>query len=865
MVSEPVAFMERSTPPFADNVLSKNHKKRRWESVRDDEELLDTPLDSPDPYSVTIDDEGPSDQASTLKVLLDSVLGVKDKQPSDVRTETNQPPLEIACDVLADETTEQENSFETAQVADVSRRIEVWAEQKTIAPSVAEVQSPGLDIDSEQCYGMLHGCEARFIRDLRYLRDQVGRRFSMDKWTSFKVSFDSHICTLKLEDTIICGQLKDGLYDPLHQIYDKFSVKLSAHVLTEECLRVIERAKRQGEAAIKVEVNIYGSSSVRDEVGRILSCNGLYLQHPRCSCDGIEYANPHMLSYDDSNLIDLPGEQGESPVQIDDPEEIQRTILEICDYETRDEDVTNESLDMPSDTTLFPHQTRAVQFMIEREIGPIPEALKLWQHAVEENRAGFKHVITESWATEPYTETGSGLLADEMGMGKTRSTLSLIAKRLPHARQWFQSGNDPIPEPKVAETRSKATLVVVPSLLIMNDCWINELKGGLYTSLQYFKYHGKKRAIPNNRQQLLESDIILTTYHTLATESKSKSAPMKSIKWFRIVLDEAHTVRRRATRLFSAVAELDACYRWCLTGTPIQNQLSDLGTLLAFLRVDPLESASVFRKYVVMPFSPLSQDLPAAKLKLSLLLKSICIRRKRERLHLPPVEEVFRKIELSEQERSRYEETFQKMSYKLSHGSRERYSGTALGWFQIQLQLRRVCNHGTFQEIWTSGEDDNQIQREDFFSSIGKDGEVKCSLCREKTLILATNSTARRKLPSCTHIICHDCLSQASEEASTPDSTPACPCCTNHESSIWTQDSLPMIGSRSKKSSLLSTGYSSKMEALVTDMKDRLDSTKRCVYSLFIPETPSNRKAYRFQALCSRLGPHHWISFSGIL
>lgn len=190
--------------------------------------------------------------------------------------------------------------------------------------------------------------------------------------------------------------------------------------------------------------------------------------------------------------------------------------------------------------------------MIEREVGPIPDDRKLLHHKVEGDRAGFQHAVTGGWTAEVNSETGGGLLADDMGMGKTRSTLSLIATRLPAAREWSSSRKDSVTGSEAGRLCSKATLVVVLSLPIMNDCWIREIESGMNVPLQYFKYHGKRRT--EHTQPLFESDIVLTTYHTLATERKIKRAPMKAIKWFRIVLDEAHTIRRQATNLYAAVA-----------------------------------------------------------------------------------------------------------------------------------------------------------------------------------------------------------------------------------------------------------------------------------------------------------------------
>jgi len=62
-------------------------------------------------------------------------------------------------------------------------------------------------------------------------------------------------------------------------------------------------------------------------------------------------------------------------------------------------------------------------------------------------------------------------------------------------------------------------------------------------------------------------------------------------------------ILRRETALFQAVAQLSAKFWWCLTGTPIQNHLEDMGSLLAFLRVSQFENKSVFKNSIVAPFA----------------------------------------------------------------------------------------------------------------------------------------------------------------------------------------------------------------------------------------------------------------------
>lgn len=66
---------------------------------------------------------------------------------------------------------------------------------------------------------------------------------------------------------------------------------------------------------------------------------------------------------------------------------------------------------------------------------------------------------------------------------------------------------------------------------------------------------------------------------------KEKS-PMHAFKWFRVVLDEAHNIKERSTNVSKAAFALDAEYRWCLSGTPLQNRVGELYSLVRFLGGD---------------------------------------------------------------------------------------------------------------------------------------------------------------------------------------------------------------------------------------------------------------------------------------
>lgn len=79
--------------------------------------------------------------------------------------------------------------------------------------------------------------------------------------------------------------------------------------------------------------------------------------------------------------------------------------------------------------------------------------------------------------------------------------------------------------------------------------------------------------------------------------------PPCSDQWLRVVLDEAHNIKSRTTKSAKACYAIESERRWCLTGTPIQNRLEDLHSLLHFLRLEPWGDISYFRSFITVPFS----------------------------------------------------------------------------------------------------------------------------------------------------------------------------------------------------------------------------------------------------------------------
>ncbi|KAK7061245.1 ATP-dependent helicase rhp16 [Favolaschia claudopus] len=165
-----------------------------------------------------------------------------------------------------------------------------------------------------------------------------------------------------------------------------------------------------------------------------------------------------------------------------------------------------------------------------------------------------------------------GMLADEMGMGKTIQVIAL-----------FISDN------------IKPNLVVAPTVAIMQ--WKNEIAAHT-EGLKVLVWHGSGRE--SNPDELSKYDVVLTTYSVLESSFRKQElgfkrkghlvkekSPLHKVHWNRIILDEAHNIKERSTNTAKAAFELKATARWCLSGTPLQNRVGELYSLVRFLGGDP--------------------------------------------------------------------------------------------------------------------------------------------------------------------------------------------------------------------------------------------------------------------------------------
>ncbi|KAF7307768.1 ATP-dependent helicase rhp16 [Mycena kentingensis (nom. inval.)] len=179
-------------------------------------------------------------------------------------------------------------------------------------------------------------------------------------------------------------------------------------------------------------------------------------------------------------------------------------------------------------------------------------------------------------------------LADEMGMGKAR--LATLCDRIcANNMQTIQC------IALLVTDGAKPNLVVAPTVAIMQ--WKNEILAHT-DGMQVLVWHGAGRQ--SNPEELKKYDVVLTTYAVMESSYRKQEHGFKRkdmivkeksvlhrITWNRVILDEAHNIKERATNTAKAAFELKAKKRWCLSGTPLQNRVGELYSLVRFLGGDP--------------------------------------------------------------------------------------------------------------------------------------------------------------------------------------------------------------------------------------------------------------------------------------
>ncbi|GJN17486.1 hypothetical protein PR202_gb04557 [Eleusine coracana subsp. coracana] len=478
--------------------------------------------------------------------------------------------------------------------------------------------------------------------------------------------------------------------------------------------------------------------------------------------------------------------------------------------------------------------------------------------------------IALSWMVQKETSSShcsGGILADDQGLGKTVSTISLILTERPPVPQSSTVKQEPceavtlddddddcaepqlkkpthICSPEVANDTVKkenpivavksrpaaGTLVVCPTSVLRQ--WAGELKNKVTSkaNLSFLIYHGSNRTKDPN--ELTKYDVVLTTYSIVSMEvpkqsspdsddeekgkpdrygapvassgSKKRKAsskktkngsaaesnlperPLAKVAWFRVILDEAQSIKNYRTQVARACWGLRAKRRWCLSGTPIQNAVEDLYSYFRFLRYDPY---AVYKQFCTMIKLPISRNPTNGYKKLQVVLKTVMLRRTKGQyismivtllvvcaylesnhaatmldgkpiISLPPKTVSLKTVDFTSEERSFYntleaESREQFKEYAAAGTVKQNYVNILL----MLLRLRQACDHPHLvrghesTSSWMSSLEVAKklpVERQQELLNCLQSCSAICALCND--------APEDAVVTLCSHVFCNQCI-----------------------------------------------------------------------------------------------------------
>ena len=493
-----------------------------------------------------------------------------------------------------------------------------------------------------------------------------------------------------------------------------------------------------------------------------------------------------------------------------------------------------------------------------KNIQPIKPVAGLQPETITRKLKSFQLEGLDWMQKQEHSNWKGGLLGDEMGMGKTIQAVSLIMSDYP-AKQ--------------------PTLVVVPPVALMQ--WQSEIKSYTDGKLSVLVYHvsANPKCKTMTVKDLKKFNVIMVSYSGLESmfrkESKGwnrhdgivkEDSVLHAIKYHRLILDEAHSIKTRTTSVAKACFALKASYKWCLSGTPVQNRIGEFFSLLRFLEVVPFSCyfckqckcaelhwaqdenkmcskckhsgfshVSVFNQEILNPITQSEEpELRKAGLaKLRLITDRIMLRRlKRDHtssMELPPKDVVIHNEFFGEIERdfsqSIMSNSVRKFDTYVSQGVMLNNYANIFG---LIMQMRQVANHPDL------------ILRK---KAEGGQNILVCCLCDEP----AEEAIRSR----CHHEFCRQCAKNYVRAFDGKESEAECPQCHIPLVIDWDQPEIEQDEDNVKKSSIINR----------IKMEDWVSSTKieTLIYELWqLRSTKTTAKSIVFSQFTSMLQLIQW-------
>ena len=317
------------------------------------------------------------------------------------------------------------------------------------------------------------------------------------------------------------------------------------------------------------------------------------------------------------------------------------------------------------------------------------------------------------WMYQLQQANFGGCLADDMGLGKTIQTLALLLKlkRTGTLLTLFSDG-----QPDLFNTATNtapdpvqpASLIVIPTSVLHN--WQNEIQR-FTPGLKVYKHFGNQRKQIGSFQSLINYyDIILTSYGTV----RNDIGLLREHEFFYIILDESQNIKNPGSKVYQSIMQLQSRHRLAITGTPIENSLSDLWTQINFINKGLLGNLAFFKREFIIPIERKNDADSQEKLKK--LIAPFILRRTKEQVarDLPVRTEQIRYCNMSRAQEKLYEE--EKSAIRNSILENIEKAGFEKSTFLVLqglTRLRLLANHPVLLKkdaVHSSGKFDEIVQ-----------------------------------------------------------------------------------------------------------------------------------------------------------
>ncbi|SCU78152.1 LADA_0A04126g1_1 [Lachancea dasiensis] len=402
-----------------------------------------------------------------------------------------------------------------------------------------------------------------------------------------------------------------------------------------------------------------------------------------------------------------------------------------------------------------------------------------------------------------------GLLADDMGLGKTVQAIALMIAN------------------RSKDAKCKTNLIVAPVAVLR--VWQAEIKTKVNKAagMKVIIFGGNNGAKVENYRSLLRHDVVLVSYQTLASELKKhwparltqdaeelkimadvpEIKAMNALKsrneywspfycddsqFYRIILDEAQNIKNKKTQSSKACCAIGATYRWALSGTPMQNSVMELYSLIRFLRISPYNREQRFKLDIGNPLGKASNDYDSfdrkqAIKKVQVLLRAIMLRRTKDSeidgkpiLELPEKTISCDEKTLVGSELDFYTDLELKNKKKAEKLMAKQSKGNYSNILTLLLRLRQACCHSELVILGEHKSETSKVANGKNFDNdwlrlfelargmpgIGHAAvaegleNMSCPYCMEQMELDSTVVTT-----PCGHMMCEGCAEQYFEEA----------------------------------------------------------------------------------------------------